>query len=374
MLKGLYISCMMRRFALLAVALAAVAQPVWGQDDELGRPRGWRRGPLRMEDFGTGVGVGKQQSHLEFGIRYSMEGVTEGRDTYRFCRTSAVVYPAASWMSAERRGELELVYNQTQFDMVELYARLMQVDALKTKGKKNIAVLAEETRERLERELGTLRAATDYGRDSAVVERVRQHNLHWLKDNPLVRPDFEPRASWWQLDMETNLLFSAGGLGSELTPAVGGLGYSIGRGWSRLGLYLSYLNNTVYFHEDSPYGRVPVARVDLDLGIGYAVVDRNAFRLTPYVAAGLSSVDSYLDGFWADGVAATIGVRGYYHFHHWHLVTNGAKRKARCETVSLSANLFVSRVIYSSEDDGNFFTVGLRFGIGLNSRAERVSF
>ena len=143
----------------------------------------------------------------------------------------------------------------------------------------------------------------------------------------------------------------------------------------RHGLYFSVLN-AVTLARDSAYNfegdRVlPVMyRNDINLlGYGYTLFDRQQFSITPYVAFGVTNMDTEMD--WYIGTSYTFGVRGLYHFHHWHHIKDGAKGKARRFTPSAMANLYVS---YTDLDvEGKGLTFGLSLGLTLGMRRESVT-
>ena len=349
----------------LLTAGTAVAQ---GQ----GRGRSWKRGALRVEDFGSMVALGdKSSSHLEYAITYSLGGNDEGAHTYIYCRPSAVMYPAASWMAEGHRTEQELTYNQAIFDLVEVHRRQLMRQAFVAKKHSQYDLLLANEMQQLNREVSVLQVATDYGRDSATLEHIRLTNRQWLNDNPGGRPVFEPRRYWWILGMEFGVDLSTGFISEVVTPSIGSSGFFYGLGWNRHGLYFRLVNSDVLSRDSvmSYTGemlREPLVRVDAQvLGYGYTLIDRTSYSITPYVAIGTTSLEWYM------GDSYTLGVMGLYHFHHWHSIKDGAKGKARCFTPSAMANLFVSYSDFGNGDHG--LTFGLHLGLTFKSRREYVT-
>ena len=361
-----------RRVAWCALLLALAGGAVQAQ--ELGRGRSWRKGNIRMEEIGRQPLNGKQSSHLEYGVSYRLGGIDEGMDSYIYCRTSALIYPAASWMADGHRTEAELNYMQTIFDIVEVHRRQMEREALLLNRRYQYDRLAELTRERVDREVEALRAASDDGRDSAVVEKVRQQNRRWLNEHPGGKPDFELLPYWWSLGLTVGFAVPAGHLAERWSATVGSLGMDYAFGWRRFGFYFSYSNGIVYDRlaqqmADSAVGYSVeyTSRTDINyLGVGYTVLERPGYTLTPYISLGVS------DFWWEAGAAYTIGVRGNYLFHHWHTIKNGAKGKARRLTVSASGNLYFSYIDFDSHTSGPTF--GLQLGLSFINRRERVSY
>ena len=351
---------------LLAVAVSAQGQ---------GRGRPWKRGALRLEEFGVTAAAGRENSHLDYGLTYTTSGTTEGMNTYLYCRTSAVMYPTASWMAEGHADEAELNYNQVLFDVVEVYRRQMQQEAILLNKRVQYEALLALTKDHLDREIQVVQAATDMGRDSLALERIRVKNREWLNANPGNHPEFTPRPYWWWLGMEAGFTVSTGDVGRIISPSIGSLGYLGGLGWGRHGLYFSALSATS-MARDSAYdfngNRVLPAmyRTDLNLlGYGYTLFDRPLFSITPYVAIGFTNMDSEMD--WYYGASYTFGVMGRYHLHHWHHIKDGAKGKARCFTPSVMGNLYVSYI--DMDADGKGLTIGLQLGITLGMRRESVS-
>ena len=355
---------MMKRIILLALlgltTLGAVAQTQ-------GRGRPWRRGPLTAGDFGAMPFGVREASHLDCTILYSTAGVTEGRDTYRYCRTSAVMFPAASWLVEDSTAENELNYNQMLFDIAEVHRRRMQREAMMLGNKLQYGRLLNLTIEELERELTEMQQATDHGRDSAAVERVRRKNREWLNAHPAERPEFTPRLPWWSVDMVFGVAVPTGSIGSTWSASVGTTGIDLGFGWGRHGFYYHYcfgearlIDTNASYHMGELLNQ---SRIDISYGYGFTLIDRPAWSLTPYVAFGMTEFD------WYYGESYTLGVTGRYHWHRWHRITNAVKGKARCYTVSAMGNLYAS---YADLGDYKGVTVGLQIGFSLVSRRERV--
>lgn len=362
-----------RRAAWCALLLALAGGGVQAQ--ELGRGRSWRKGDIRMEEIGRQPFNGKQSSHLEYDVSYRLGGIDEGMDSYIYCRTSALIYPAASWMADGHRTEAELNYMQTIFDIVEVHRRQMEREALLLSRRVQYDRLAELTRERVNREVEALRAASDNGRDSAVVELVRRQNRRWLNEHPGGKPDFELLPYWWSLGLTLGFAVPAGGLAEHWSATVGSLGMDYAFGWGRFGFYFSYSSGIVYDRmaqqtEDPAYGYTGMdytSRTDFNyLGIGYTVLDRPGFTLTPYLSLGLS------DFYWDLGAAYTVGVRANRLFHHWHSIKNGAKGKGHRLTVAASGNLYFSYINMGGHSSGPTF--GLQLGLSFINRRERVSY
>ena len=343
---------------LLAVVVAAQGQ---------GRGRPWKRGALRLEDFGEVAAAGRDNSHLEYGITYTPAGITEGLHTYLFCRTSAAMYPTASWMAEGHADEAELAYNQVLFDLVEVYRRQMQQEAMLLTKKMQYERLLAITLDHLDREIQTVQVATEAGRDSMALERIRVKNREWLNANPCVRPDFEQKRYWCSIDLQYGVAIPTGGLARHYTASIGDQGYTFAFGWGRHGLYTRLVSCDIQTYDTLEYWSTTTYRTDFTFGYGFTLFDRPAYSITPYVGYGISDFD------WWVGENYTVGVIGRYHFHHWHRISNAAKGKAKCFTVSASANLYLSYVDLSWGDDRKGLTLGLQVGLTFRSRDEKVS-
>ena len=337
-----------------------------------GRGRPWSRGLLDADEFGSmpaSVG-GRELSHLEYDLSYALGGHDDGAHTYIYCRSSALMYPTASWMLDGHRTDAEVAYNQALFDLVEIHSRHLQRQALLMKKRSQFDQLLAGERLQLDREVALLQAATDYGRDSLTLERIRQKNRQWLNDHPTRRPVFAPKRYWWMIGMEAGIDLSTGFITQTVTPSIGSSGFVGGIGWNRHGLYLRVVTADVVSRDsmmtyDGTMGLEPLIRVDASLlSYGYTVLDRASYSITPYVAYGVTDLTWYV------GDCFTLGVMGFWHFHHWHSIKDGARGKARCFTPSAMANLFVS---YANFGDGSSgLTFGAHLGITFKIRRESV--
>lgn len=339
------------------------------------RGRSWKRGLLRADEFGAmAPAVDRGNSHLEYDITYSLSGVDEGMNTYLYCRGAALMYPRDSWLAEGHDDEAELNYNQAIFDLVEIHRRHLERTAFLMKKRGMYTLLREETLLQLNREVEALQAASDYGRDSAVVERFRRQNRRWLNEHAGGRPEFELKLFWWMLGMDAGVAFNTGAVNDVIKPSVGATGFLGAFGWGRHGIYYQ-LTNVTSMARDSAFdydgGRVlPVMyRTDLGLlGYGFTLFDRQAYSITPYVSIGITDIESIVD--WYTGTRYTVGVMGRYHFHHWHSIKDGIKGKGRRFTPSMSANLYASYI--DMDYDGRGLTIGLQLGFTFAVRRERV--
>ena len=361
-----------RPAALIMLLFLLVAGTVAAQSQGRGRP--WKRGELRLEDFGVTPYDGRTASFMDCGINYHLDGVTEGRDTYLYCRTAAVMFPLTSWIAEGHRDTAELLYNQVQFDLVEIYRRQMQRQSYLLKKGRQYAVLRENTMAELERELEVMRYVTDRGHDSVALARYNRKNHEWLNTNPGTHPTFTKGVRWWCIGLEVGFAFSTGTLNDLITPSIGSTGFMGGFGWGRHGIYMRTTNAECMSRDSlmdytGMFGIQTMLRHDISLlSYGYTVIDRPDFSVTPYLSYGITDIQSMVS--WYSGDCYTFGVMGLYHFHHWHSIRDGAKGKARCFTPSASANLSVSYVDMGWDTRG--LTVSLQLGLVFGSRAESV--
>lgn len=354
----------MKRIAI-AMLLALTAFGAMAQTQGRGRP--WRRGPLTAGDFGAVPYGVAEKSHLEYGIVYSASGVTEGMDSYRYCRTSALMYPTASWLVDDSATENELNYNQMMFDLVEVHRRQMQLEAMMLSNRLQYSRLLNLTTEQLDREMQQLQIATDYGRDSAAVERVRRRNREWLNAHPGERPQFASRLPWWSASMLFGVAVPTGPVGRYWSASVVTSGLDLGVGWGRHGLYYRVSGGDVRLIDSAALADNYLTTniyTELNFGYGFTLFDRPRWSLTPYIAFGAAEY-----GWWY-GETYTLGVTGRYHAHRWHRITNAVKGKAKCVTVSLAGNLFVSYLNMGAGD--NSLSLGLQIGASFVSRKEHV--
>ncbi len=352
----------MRRWLLWILMVSLTASAV-GQ----GRSRHWDKGLLSADDFSTAYSIDTTQGHFEYAIIYNPAGITEGGDSYRFCRTTAVMYPRLSWMGRTLRSDLELNYRQALFDLVEVYSRQMQRQALLLNKSRQYDYLLATTMEQLEREMEVMKSVTRDGSDSAAVERIRRKNRQWLNDHPATRPQFTPNLFWWGVGVNMGVLLPMGALGRTYTASVGATATDIAIGLGRSAIYYNLCFGSVnYINSSDPtYNMTGLPRSDLSIAYGFAVVDRPNFSIVPYLGIGVT------DFSWHTGDAFLLGVRGNYHFHRWHIVKNGAKRSAYCYSASATANLYFS--YYNMYDDTSSPGVGLLLGLTFKRQSESVS-
>lgn len=345
---------------MLVLLLLGVVVAAQGQ----GRGRSWKRGPLRLEDFGVVAFDGRQTSHLDYGLNYTSTGVTEGLNTYLYCRTAALMYPTASWMAEGHADTAELEYNQVLFDLVEVYRRQMQTEAMLLTKRAQYERLKAITLEQLEREMSAVQAATAGGQEAEVLERIRVKNREWLNAHPGTRPEFSPRRYWWTAGMDIGLAIPFGSIAKRYSISAGYETLRLGMGLGRHGLYYFAGSGAVQSSDsvESLYG--PIGRTDITFGYGFTLFDRDLFSITPYVGLGVCEFDWWL------GDSYTVGVMGNYNLHHWHRITNAVKHKAKRLTFAATGNLYLSYVNVSTDLKG--FTLGLHVGLTFLSRNERV--
>lgn len=348
---------------LLTALLLTMVVAVQGQ----GRGRPWTRGALRIEDFGVIAASGRENSHLDYAIVFSPTGVTEGNNTYLYCRTAAVMYSTASWMAEGHADEAELTYNQALFDIVEVHRRQMQREAMLLSKRGQYELLLSTTKMNLDREIQEVQAATEGGRDSLVLERIRVKNREWLNANPCERPEFTLKPYWLSLSLDYGADITMGNLAHHYTTSIGSQTFCAAIGWDRHGLYYRLMSGTMNTYDTIP-GISPVSnRVDITFGYGFTLLDRPSYSVTPYLAYGISDFD-----FWT-GENLTFGVRGNYHFHHWHRITNAVKGKGRRLTASATADLYLSRITLDETGERSGLSLGIHLGLNFISRNEKVT-
>lgn len=334
--------------------------------DALGQSRGrsWKRGPLTSHDFVASIPT--DSAHFEYDIAFSLAGISQGMNTYRFCTTSALVYPRDSYLSANLSTDSQLNYYQTIFDIVEINSRLMQADAILLSKREQFEILRSNALIRLKHDVELLELATDHGRDSLALENIRCNNRQWLNDNPPRRPRFSPNLYWWSIGVEIGTDIPTGPMAYDYTPAIGTLDFSFAIGLGRVGLFTNYASGRVSRRHIDDYERhnIAVGRYDAASGLGVTVLDREGYSLTPYLSVGIC--DTYFDF----SASYTLGVMGRYHFRHFYRIRNAAKHKGDCLTASAQGRLFFSYLPSYALDPT--FSIGIRLGIALQWRKQTV--
>ena len=366
----------------LAVLMFLLTGTVFAQQEHA---RAWRRGPLALNEFAIMSTQPGATSHLDYALRYALVAETEGLHTYYYCRVGAVMYPGLSWMAESSRDSAELSYNQALFDLVEIHRRQMQWQTLYvTSRKKQLDQLLESFSLQLDREVQMMRAVTREGRDVEVLERMRQANRQWLNANPCGHPEFEERYFWWSMGLDMGFVAPMGGLGHYFSASAGSLGFNLAMGWRRHNFTLRSVKSIVHQRDtirdywgytiDPSFMSSPMDRTDVHLSYGFSLVSNDRYAITPYAGWGWSTFSaSYWYPITASGFLA--GVEGKLHFHHWHVVRNGGKQKARRVSASAHANLFAG---YAKCDDlegqPSGLTVGISLGLTLTEKRERASY
>ncbi|MBR1784482.1 MAG: hypothetical protein IJ760_03470 [Bacteroidales bacterium] len=373
----------MRRAAtLLTIMMLLLAASATAQSPA----RSWKRGPLTKKDFGAVPTRGSDRnSHLHYGIVYNTSGVGDGLNSYIFCKTAAVMFPADSWLADGHADEREMNYNQAVFDLVEVHSRQMQREAQMLNRGRQYDFLLAATLDRLEREIRALDAATGHGQDSLALERMRQQNRRWLAENPATRPNFEREGWWWLFDLGLGACVNGMELGKWIGPSIGLIDYELATGYKRLEFSLHFTQANSKLRENADYEDWPTGEVwnreEIHARLGFSVIDKPTYSLTPFVGAGFTSFfEPYMGEYYSVALMPTItlGVTGRRHIHHWHYVTNGLKHRADRVTSSVSASLYGS---YSTNSffpllaSGHFpmLTFGLRLGVSLRTERETVT-
>ena len=198
-----------------------------------------------------------------------------------------------------------LRYNQVQFDIYEAYRR--QKEALMSSGQVRLAN-SLYFRDQKEAALRTFRMESGYGRDTAVVKQYEQRYAAML-DTLAPNPEFEIRTDHddhgFSISLGMFYEHFIDGVPGDLIVTPGlfvGLGYNYRNVSLRLeigGLTVGHLSERDFWHDpELDYdwivnGKTRSGRVSANLG--YKVVDRPYFTLTPYIGVGVISISQKTD-------------------------------------------------------------------------------
>lgn len=267
--------------------------------------RNWRKGPLTWNDFKTVAhdSIGEEHSYLEFFL-YIQETSEEHDGVYLLVQSAeAGMDRKKSWVDSASRTPEELHYNQVIFNLAELYRRYMQIE-LDTGGTPDVGHYMKL----LVADVEIFCTETMFGADTAA---VAQWDNYIREEMTAVAPDVAENHSLMIQRMSTKENYKttnrfAAGMGAGMKIPTGdfhkyfrtGGGFymecEFGYGRQVLGgsLFLggSRCLDTLWHHTDRGqdlWKNDDLTILDLKFDYGFAVVDNNHFRLTPFVGVGV---------------------------------------------------------------------------------------
>jgi len=289
----------MKRLFLL-VLTAYLILPLAAQENL----RSWRKGPLTWNDFPTFAkdSTGVEHSYLEFFL--DIQETAEEHDGVDYWVQSAVACMdrKKSWVDSSWRTDAELRYNQVIFDLAELYRRHMQIE-LDTGGTPDVG----QYMQLLVADVDTFCLATEFGADTAAVDLwyafVREELAaaaaavaegHASKIEQIVQAEYIT-GQRFALGIGAGVKVPTGDLRRYFRTG-GGFYMECEFGYGRQilggGLFLggSRCLDSLWHHTDPGqdlWKNDNLTILDLKFDYGFAVVDNNLFRLTPFVGVGL---------------------------------------------------------------------------------------
>ena len=352
--------------------------------------RNWRKGPLTWNDFKTVPhSIAGEHSYLEF---YLNIGEThETHDGVDIWTTNAEAYMdrRKSWVDTHYRNPYELYYNQTIFDLVELYRRQMQIE-LDTGGTPNIDYYMR----RLIAEVDSLSVSTMAGADSQAVQMwnlyiheqldsttpamVNAHTMHMQAPRFLTthRLTFAMGGAMQFTAGSLHQYFRNGG-GMDMDCEIGSW-----RNIFKFGMYIGgsrCLKNAWQKDERDAdqdlYSGDRLTALDLNFDYGLAAIDNYRFRLMPFVGLGMTGyyyTPSQVD---ATSVGPTafnwrFGIDARYHIHSTLM---RYRQHVELSQFSVYAKLYVAPTRFRQViDEPHGPAINLAIGIAFQERGGSV--
>ncbi len=237
---------------------------------------------------------------IDFRVGYDKIYGQEGNLKYAEKRSFSYILRSQTKYDINRCDSWCLRYNQVQFDIFEGYRRWQE--ELISSGQKSLARSSYFSNLQ-EAALRTFRMESSYGRDTAVVKQYEQRYaamLDTLLPNPVYVPSTDHDNHGLCLTLGAFYEHFVDGVPGELITTPGlfvGLGYSYRNLCLQLelgGLAVGHVPERDFWHDPKQdydwiqYGSTRAGRVSANLG--YKVIDRPYFTLTPYVGIGIMSI------------------------------------------------------------------------------------
>lgn len=175
------------RYKIFVLSMIILNLFCYAQDDTTSSILYWSENPINWDDFkGAPSRTSGNNSEFSYVIGYGNSETETEDGTVTWIKTYCYMDRYSSWAKFGGRTKTSLLYHQTQFDLVELYSRKLQLEINKLTGdgieiKNKLNLLLNDYGSRLKGQIGMLDYETDGGSNSTGVEYWNQKTNNELK-------------------------------------------------------------------------------------------------------------------------------------------------------------------------------------------------
>ena len=333
----------------------------------------WTDGKLTWDDFSERISLFDRQqvSELRYFLGYNTERQRFGDTVVLRHIAYAYVDRHLSWIIPVHKTEQNLRYNQVIFDIVEIHRRRLQIELDRVKSAFEIGGKFQNILHSLTRETELFQKESEYGNNlNAIVfwEQRVASELYRFRETPI--PEFENRnfGLGFYLGLGTNSF--TGSLGTHFSSTFNcNFGYDIAYQKHTFHIGVAFGGGTVRKDYTSKYnwqkGQGVVTATAI-FSYGYAFVDNNKLKITPFVGIGVTefsrwSQSGILDRLMSENVV--LGVNADHKLRTWIKITPdplwGLRQKGE---ISIRARLFIARTDFAPNLNGYSINLSLSFG------------
>lgn len=305
--------CKSNRHILATVCIMAAFSLSMKAQDYQSSIRKWSEGPLTLNDFRVRRTLApdeKDIAWLYYGIKGKQVKKRYGNLVYNTVETEAYIDKVNSWVKSGYESEEALAFQQVSFDIVELTRRKFQ-NEIDSSSNGNYSALLDYYMNLCDNSLKEFKAVSQNGLDTAVVTKYKVNVEKAL--NEYVPKDTIPEIRLRRLGIGYQMGYGGEFFTSGMTDYISSvngvfLAFEVSVSKVRFGMDMMVgacgrLKNDVYYPEKDHVWKSgeKTSGMNLNLTVGYTVVDKDRFNLIPFVGIGGGMIDrghNYLD----DGV------------------------------------------------------------------------
>jgi hypothetical protein len=255
----------------------------------------WSPSALSFDHFRGRPSLSSDGSFACFSLSMTGLNDTVGSIVIPGFQTAATMHPYRSWMLPGSCNPGRLAYHDVQFNLVELMRRHLQHDL--DRGAADPDFLLDDARQALYQQLFLLDSVSDYGRDTAVVNRWNDTVTAALAAMPAAEHRGTLRHDWlFEMGFGLGMRDYRGALSDGFHDGID-FDFMLNFLWYRQMLAFDFgvgsapLRDSVATPDGNFYLDVPASDLRLLFHYGFRLVDRNRWALTPFVGGGLHVID-----------------------------------------------------------------------------------
>ena len=341
----------------------------------------WIEGKLIWQDFNeleTDQGV----SELKYFIGYNSTKQKKGDTIIHRIVAECYVDKNLSWIHPDYKTDQYLRYNQVIFDIVEYYRRSLQYELdrvnylYETENKYNVIFNS------CNNEITKFQSEADGGQNINSIDFWEQKLLSELRmDDERGIPEFSNRNFGYGLHAGFGSGFFTGTLGEYFSPTFNFIfGFDFAYKNSIFFLNATLAGNKLkkdYASDKNWYEGQNATVAIMDLSYGYAFINNERFKLTPFAGLGITEFssenkDNQDDNLRIVDYNVIFGINADYKIRtKIGLIPNSSLGvKEKVET-SIRTRLYITRANYHSDLQG--YSINLTIGIGIFGNMIRLS-